>query len=515
MKLASDQRALLLRELRKSVRKILAPELESASARDASQAIDRILTLLIMEDEHGDVLAESMATRFEEALGGLGRVVPPDSQAGQAITASRASLARDGAVESFGALRGAGQLALRELGPAGLESKESRAEIRRLIETERDFLDAMADLRDQVAHSEEPEKPDPSVKSEESKDATGDSGDACSITPARLEAYLHERFPDQPDLRVTGFTVIPGGRSKETIVVGIENGGSLPRELVLRKDRPISVVDSRAADEFELLRVVHDAGVPVPKPLLHELDPKTLGGTCLFVERVRGGKRGEYFPEILCPDEGREEIGRQWAAALARLHDVPLSDLTGTHLDLEPDPRAILERTIEGSYRRLIDHDGPPSIGIELAHAWLVEHLEGALGPPALCHNDLGLHNLVIDGTELTALIDWELAGIGTPASDLARCRHTVDHLMPWQHFIEAYVEAGGSPEACDPHKIDFYQILGLMGGAVVSRLGGVLFSSGQKRDLLTANSGYDSHSRSSRLLSVALARAIAETGAA
>ena len=69
---------------------------------------------------------------------------------------------------------------------------------------------------------------------------------------------------------------------------------------------------------------------------------------------------------------------------------------------------------------------------------------------------------------------------------------------------------AGGSPEACDPREIDFYQILGLMRGAVVSRYGNVLFNSGQKRDLLTANSGYDSHSRASRLLSMALTRAIA-----
>jgi aminoglycoside phosphotransferase (APT) family kinase protein len=498
MKLASDQRALLLRELQKSVRTILGPELTSARAQDAAQAVDRILTLLIMEDEHGEVLAETMAKRFDEALSSIGDVVSPDSQARQAIAKSRAQLAQNGAVESFGALRAAGQLAVRELGPEGLESEETRAAIRQ--------LDAMADLRDRVARPE---------KSEESDEATGDAGEACSITPAQLEAYLRERMPEQQELRVVDLTPIPGGRSKETIVVQIENGGSLPGEIVLRKDRPISVVDSHAADEFELLRVVHAAGVPVPEPFLHEPDPEALGGTCLFVQRVRGEKRGEYFPEILCPDEGGEEIGRQWARALAHLHAVPLSDLTGTHLDLEPDPRAILERTIEGSYRRLIDHDGPPSIGIELAHAWLVAHLEEALGPPALCHNDVGLHNVVIDGSELTALVDWELAGIGTPASDIAKCRHTVERLMPWKHFIEAYIEGGGSPEACDPGKIDFYQVLGLMAGAVTSRFGGVLFSSGQKRDLLTANSGYDSHPRASRLLTVALARAIAGSGGA
>lgn len=501
MKLPDDQRALILRELRKSIRTILAPELTSARARDAADAIDRILTLLVMEDEHGDALSADMAKRFDAALGEIGSVLPAGSRVFEATSAARSRIAIDGPVAAIPALRVAGQLAVRELGPSGLESDERRGALRRLVETERDLLDAMADLRDRCASPEEFDE------------VVGASGEACSITPARLEAYLHERLPDRSALRVARLTLIPGGRSKETIIVEVESGGPLPPEFVLRKDRPISVVDSRSADEFELLRVVHAAGVPVAEPLLHEPDPELLGGTCLFVERVRGGKRGEYFPEILCPDEGRDEIGRQWAAALARLHAIPLADLSRTPLDLEPDPRAILTRSIEASYRRLIDNEGPPSISIELAHAWLVEHLEEALGPPALCHNDLGLHNLVIDGRELTALVDWELAGIGTPASDLARCRHTVDHLMPWEDFTAAYVEAGGSADACEPTKIDFYQILGLMGGAVTSRLGGVLFRSGQKRDLLTANSGYDSHHRSSRLLSNALARALQSSG--
>ena len=364
MKLGCDQRALIIREVRKSVRTILAPELDSARARDAAHAIDRILTLLVMEEEHGEALAEDMAKRFDAALGAITKVLPEDSEASQTIAAAHDALARDGAVETFTSLRGAGQLALREIGPAGLGSERGRSEIRRLIETERDFLAAIADLRDRV---ESPEDYD---------EAKNDTGDGCSITLYQLEAYLRKRLPAQRELRVVGLSLIPGGRSKETIVVGVEHGGPLPSELVLRKDRPISVVDSRAADEFELLRVVHAAGVPTAEPFLHEPDPDALGGTCLFVARVRGEKRGEYFPEILCPDSGRAEIGRQWARALARVHAIPLSDLTRTHLDLEPDPRAILERTIEGSYRRLLDYDGPPSIGIELAHAWLLDHFD-------------------------------------------------------------------------------------------------------------------------------------------
>jgi aminoglycoside phosphotransferase (APT) family kinase protein len=495
MKLTSDQHALILRELRRSVRTILAPELASASARDAAKAVDRILTLLIVEDEAGEGLAEDMAKRFDTALEGLAKGLPSDSQARAEIDAARDALASEGAVSAFASLRTAGQHAICES-----DASTAGIEIRRLIEIERDFLASVAEQRDRATSPEEYAE----IGSEEAE--------GCSITPERLEAYLRQRLPEAPDLHVRKLTLIPGGRSKETLLVALAKGGPLPEELILRKDRPISVVDTRASDEYALLRVVHAAGVPVAEPFLHEPDPEAIGGACVFVERVRGEKRGEYFPEILCPDEGREQIGRQWAGALAQIHAIPLSDLTETHLDLEPDPRAILERAIEGSYRRLLDFEGPPSIGIELAHRWLLDHRERALGPPSLCHNDLGLHNLVIDGPNMTALVDWELAGIGTPASDVARCRHTVEHLMPWDDFIAAYLEAGGSEDACEPEKIDFYQILGLMGGAVTSRVGGSLFYSGQKRDLLTANSGYDSHHRSSHLLAEALVRAIERT---
>jgi len=496
MKLETELRALLLRELRKNVRAILGPELVSARAKDAAAAIDRIFTLLIMEEEHGETLATDIAKRFSSALAALRNALPADARARRTIDSALAALAAEGPVDAFASLRGAGQAAIRDLGASGLQDASTRSLLGALLETERDLLDAVAGLRDRVLDPDDPDE------------AADVGAEGCSIRAEQLTDYLRERLPEAPELCVTQLTPIPGGRSKETIAVEIENGGPLPARTILRKDRPVSVVDSRAADEFELLRVVHAAGGAVAEPLLHETDPDRLGGTFILVSHAPGSKQGEYFPEILCPQEHRREIGLQLARALARLHSIPLSALEQTGLDLDPDPRSILERSIESSYRRLLDAKGPPSIGIELAHVWLLDHLELGLTEPALCHFDIGLHNIVIDGPRLTAIVDWELAAIGSPAGDIAKCRQAIDYMMSWDEFVKAYLEASGRPEAVDPVIVDFYEILGYMGGAITSRLGGSLFRSGQKRDLLTANSGYDSHHRTSRLLTDALARA-------
>ena len=54
------------------------------------------------------------------------------------------------------------------------------------------------------------------------------------------------------------------------------------------------------------------------------------------MERVRGEKAGEYFPDLAAPPhEYRRAIGTQLATALAHLHAVPLDTLAGTGLDLQ------------------------------------------------------------------------------------------------------------------------------------------------------------------------------------
>ena len=66
---------------------------------------------------------------------------------------------------------------------------------------------------------------------------------------------------------MTRLTVVPGGRSKETLLVSLSGTAELPDEIIVRKDRPIGLLPTKASDEFAILKAVYDhGGVPVARP---------------------------------------------------------------------------------------------------------------------------------------------------------------------------------------------------------------------------------------------------------
>jgi hypothetical protein len=94
----------------------------------------------------------------------------------------------------------------------------------------------------------------------------------------------------------------------------------------------------------------------------------------------------------------------------------------------------------------------------------------------------------------------------------LAAAWGVANTLMPWADFIESYIDAGGQPEDVDPGAVRYYRVLSALGGFMTSKMGGHLFRSGTKRDLLTAHSGLDSNFRCARNLTRALDDAISST---
>jgi aminoglycoside phosphotransferase (APT) family kinase protein len=154
---------------------------------------------------------------------------------------------------------------------------------------------------------------------------------------------------------------------------------------------------------------------------------------------------------------------------------------------------------------------GPPCATVPLAHSWLLDHVADVVPAPrlALLQGDFGFHNILVNGDRVTALVDWEGAAIGPPVRELASGWNAISSLMPWSEFVNAYVDAGGPLEDCEPHAILFYRVLSALGGFMTSRMGGHFFRTGDKRDLLTAHSGLDSHFRCARNLARSLNDAV------
>ncbi len=292
----------------------------------------------------------------------------------------------------------------------------------------------------------------------------------------------------------------------------------------MRKDRPVGLLETRASDEFAILRAVYDqGGIPVARPFFAD-DAKNLSddgvgagddvGTLLVMERAPGEKAGEYFPDLAAPPaEHRRAIGTQLATALAHLHAVPLDTLVGTGLDVHVSvSEESLSAAVNGMAARIGSLTGPPIVAVPLARQWLLDHIDDVVpsGPLCLLQGDFGLHNTLVEADRVTALVDWEAATIGPPARELAAAWPAATALMGWPDFVAAYRRAGGSSEATDERSVTYYRVFFGLGACMSSRTGGHLFRTGDKRDLLTAHSGLDAHFRAQRNL----LRALADAGA-
>jgi aminoglycoside phosphotransferase (APT) family kinase protein len=473
----AEDRALYYRQLRRTIATVFYPELTSATALDAAGLVDRILAEFVVEEEWAAALSQEFGPEFEALLD-----VPRD----EVVSPERFVELRRLAADAVAA-------------EAGSDDPVERAQCRRLVDVERRFLERVDELRQAVLREER--TPDASASPTE-----------CSVTADELTTYLRRRYPDSPDLSVTQLEVVPGGRSKETLLVSLSGTTELPKEVIVRKDRPIGLLATKASDEFAILRAVHDhGGVPVARPLF--ADDSADSGTLLVMERVRGEKAGEYFPDLAMPREAyRHAIGTQLATALAHLHTVPLDALVGTGLDLEAQVNeATLSAAVNGMAARIGELSGPPIAAVPLARQWLLDHLDDVVpsGPLSLLQGDFGLHNTLVEGERVTALVDWEAATIGPPARELAAAWPAATALMEWPAFIATYCSAGGSSEAADEWAVTYYRVFFALGACMSSRTGGDLFRTGAKRDLLTAHSGLDSHFRAQRNLARALADAV------
>jgi aminoglycoside phosphotransferase (APT) family kinase protein len=196
--------------------------------------------------------------------------------------------------------------------------------------------------------------------------------------------------------------LLAGGASKEAWAV--DAGGE--RLLVRRAAGGVIHKHTLSlADEFEVLRAAHEAGVKVPRPYGYIAD---LGGREAFVmERLEGETIGR---RIVRRDElaaARRALPVQMAEELAKIHAVPLTRVP-----------FLRETRVDGMVEEL-DEVGEPHPAIELGLWWLRENR-----PPArsavVVHGDYRIGNLVVGERGLVGVLDWEFAHVDDPARDVA-----------------------------------------------------------------------------------------------
>lgn len=322
--------------------------------------------------------------------------------------------------------------------------------------------------------------------------APAGSSAELEIPAARFTAWFADK---DPSLKVAKVVTVPGGRSKGTILVEAEDG----RKLVVRRDFTAAVTGTSVADEFPVIKAVHEKGLRVPEPMWLEDSPDAIGGRFIVFERVSGVSMGTLFSTDASP-----AFCREFAAELAKLHSLDLDDLGLADILLHGRSSHPVRTHIE-SYEARYRKSVKPIPLIDAAFAWLYEQLPLIGNVRRIVHGDAAMHNVMGEGDRLTGLLDWEFCHAGDPAEDLAYCRFLVSRVMPWEDFMAAYYAAGGPP--VNEARMAFFTVWRTLLLSVLTGFARSSYDSGTDRDLRIAAIGYNTLPKQLRDLAADLSK--------
>ncbi|CAJ1507203.1 phosphotransferase family protein [[Mycobacterium] burgundiense] len=206
------------------------------------------------------------------------------------------------------------------------------------------------------------------------------------------------------DAEIDDLTRLTGGASRATWSFTARTGSGA-RSLILRTGPPDEVHASMEL-EARVQALAAGRGAPVPEIITASNSVEPLGNPYLICTAIGGETIVRRIYRGL-DDAGRASLLRQCADALAKIHRIDPAEAGLT----AGDPVAQIRAELDGT--------GDTTATFEYAFRWLDRHRPAA-STAVLVHGDFRMGNLIVAGSELAAVLDWELVHAGDPADDLA-----------------------------------------------------------------------------------------------
>ena len=206
-----------------------------------------------------------------------------------------------------------------------------------------------------------------------------------------------------------------GGNSNVTQIVRHDGGRA-----VLRRP-PDNAISASAANgvrrEFGMLQSLHGRAA-VPRALGFCDDASVLGQPFLLVEHIDGVSITTELPAAYARNSATlESLGTGLVDGIAAVHAI---DWREVGIDAPAGADTFLEKQLERWLKvRAADPVRELPLLEQVAN-WLRQHLPAARNV-SIAHGDFHLDNTLFrrDRPELAAIIDWELATVGDPLTDL------------------------------------------------------------------------------------------------
>ncbi|NRA06810.1 MAG: phosphotransferase family protein [Myxococcales bacterium] len=255
-------------------------------------------------------------------------------------------------------------------------------------------------------------------------------------TRARLEGWLAGRLPEGSEPEIPELSSPSGsGMSSETLLFDAryrEDGQRRQASLVARlaphaADVPVFPRYDLDA-QFRLLDLVaRHSQVPVPAVRWLEGDPAALGTPFFVMEQVAGRVPSDIPPYAFggwlfdAKPEERQRLQDATVETLAALHGIDATNAGADFLAFEVAGDTPLRRHVQNQrgYYAWTASDGVHHPILERAFEWLEAHWPSDEGETVISWGDSRIGNVLYEGFEPAALLDWEMAGLAPREVDL------------------------------------------------------------------------------------------------
>lgn len=210
-----------------------------------------------------------------------------------------------------------------------------------------------------------------------------------------------------------------GGVSAQVMAFEIEQSDGQRQKMLVRQ---YGVIDLKhnphvAADEFQLLQLLHSHRLAVPMPYCFDQSNEIFSTPYIVIEYIDGKPEFalSHVPGLIS----------QLAAFLASIHRIEMEDIS-----FLPQQEKLYTRMLREQPMHVDESFNEGAIRNTLEAAWTFpQH-----NKPVLLHGDFWPGNVLWRDGQLVAVIDWEDAQVGDPLADLANSRLEI----LWASGIEA-----------------------------------------------------------------------------
>jgi len=282
---------------------------------------------------------------------------------------------------------------------------------------------------------------------------------------APLEKALQNGAPALGVERIVSVERFTSGLSSQSYCVNAETAEG-PTRWVMRVEPEHGVIPPYdIGREYRLMADVGGRGLPVPEVLHLEEDASVVGGRFMLMSYVEGEVYRSMDPRLAEDPALLGNMQEQFVEMLARIHETEQVVLPG-HADGPEAARA----EIAVCRRRLA--------ATELLPSPIIRHALDVLdryAPPAqrlaLLHGDYRLPNLKWHEGRISGILDWELARVGDPLSDLAFTQTigngpcSIDGDLAKRYSERTGIEV-------DPRRVTYFRLLEMVKGSIIGLAG-------------------------------------------